>query len=181
MYVTLNGTRVQFIGINSSANGKIASFLLPNLKTGDVVAVESNLTFTFGSNNFSKFSLFKINDPSAFLTIPKSITYTARISSAGVVSDETASFGSKDWITGNAAITGTSVYTLTLNQSVIRQGVSINANVTVLDTGDTAAIRYAQLNSVSTTSIAYVTQSQSGATSALTTYGAIITVTVNNE
>ena len=176
-----NGSLALVNDSNASAVRKSASGFL-QLAVGDILTVVNTGTLNITADTTgTTFSVDLWNDPSAFLTIPKSITYTARISSAGVVSDETASFGSKDWITGNAGISGTSVYTLTLNQSVIRQGVSINANVTVLDTGATAAIRYAQLNSVSTTSIAYVTQSQSGATSALTTYGAIITVTVNNE
>lgn len=181
LYILVNGSVVQFGSSDSSSATKSFSAFLPNLNVGDIITVYSNSAATVGTSSVgTSLSIKKRNDPSAFLTIPKSITYTARISSAGVVSDETSSFGDSNWITGNAGISGTSVYTLTLNTAVVRQGVSINANVTVLDAGATAAIRMAQLTSVTSTSIAYVTQSQSGSTTALTTYGAIITVTVSN-
>lgn len=120
--------------------------------------------------------------PAAFLTIPKSITYSARVTSAGVVSDETRSFGAtSDWINGNCAITGTSVFTCTFNTNFFRTGQSVNCSAVVNDTGATAAIRHAQMTSMSTTSTSYVTTAQSSSTTSLATYGVVLTCVVSNE
>jgi len=73
--VLVNGTSVRYGVSNSSTDSKQVTALLQNLKVDDTVSVSASVGATLSSSDIlNMWSMFKINDPSAFLTINRSTT-----------------------------------------------------------------------------------------------------------
>lgn len=113
-YISKNGT-IMILGSNEySDNRDAVSGVLPNLVVGDVITLKHGAAATLESNTYaSTFMCHKIESPFASINIPNTITYTADVSAAGVVTNQTSSFGTQTWISGNAAVSNTSTYTFT--------------------------------------------------------------------
>lgn len=97
--------------------------------------------------------------------VTKPVMYEADVTSTGVVTE----YGD-DWISGNCS--ASSPFTCTIHTG--KFSAIHSCQLTTLDPTTTAAIRHVQMVSKSTTSLVYLTTSQSSSTTTITSYGVSI-------
>lgn len=160
-----SGTRDRLVTITSVSTSQI--LIQTTVGNGDASNQAFNLICERSSTDYiaalqaqKDYQKTKISSYSADCGVSCVNTYSAEISSTGVVSQENV-----DWINDPVTVASTSNFTITLNSGVA--SVPMNCSCTVKDNSSTAGSRNCQIKSSSSTTIDYLTDVTSAGTTAL--------------